>query len=402
MSPPRRDHTHARLAVGLAAFARREVGRVSYSADDAEASALDGSVVTMLHRERGVSEASPAANGPELNTPIRFRHPRRAAVWVAVIVLATGWAVLPGGPAAAASPLNVSLTSTAYGLWSGQSATLTASVPIAPRSGVYSEVLRILDQTVDQTVALCDGHLTSGTFTCPAVVSQSGATAHVYYAYASEYTNGLGVFTGQTYTTLTWNLDTVSLLTGGNGENTGPLGTSITLSAVSNLDVGPSPYYLEIFDLTAGSLITSCGSGTICTASISQTIATTHVYRAYVMLLNSTPPVTGSYWVSADSYVTWTGSGETVFLYFNESNNFVLYATAPSVPLGYVIEIFDENTGLPVATCSASPCSYTGGSSSVFDGYVAFIDPGASTTLPPATFLASSDTRQTGPAAGPL
>jgi hypothetical protein len=71
-----------------------------------------------------------------------------------------------------------------------------------------------------------------------------------------------------------------------------------------------------------------------------------------------------------------------------------------------VIEIFDENSGQPVVSCAVSPCwfDYPDGDphASVFDGYVAFIAPPDDTTLPPANFLASSNTGQTGYPAPPL
>jgi hypothetical protein len=339
--------------------------------------------------------------------PIRLHLPRHVAWLVALTVLATGLVVLPATPAAA-DGLYVTITPTAgipgsSALWSGQSTTLTASFNVI--NGL-SEIMYIFDETAGQTVGLCTGQLAGGTFSCSAVVSQTGATTHVYYASAQEIAFW-GGYTGQSRSTaVTWNLESVSLQTQSNGvasQNTVAVGTVVTLTAVSYLDVGPSPYYLEIFDLTAGTLIDLCAVGTTCSTKITENGPTTHVFRAYVTPYTDTPPVNGPYWRSADSYVTWNGGNQTVFLYFNESNTLIVYASAPAIPQGYVIEIFDENSGQPVASCAVSPCGYNnGGDGSVFDGYVAFIAPPANTTLPPAGFLASSNTKQTGLPAGPL
>jgi hypothetical protein len=184
--------------------------------------------------------------------------------------------------------------------------------------------------------------------------------------------------------------------------NTVAVGAVVTLSATSYLDVGPSPYYLEIYDMTAGTRICLQGMGTTCTTTVSQNAAATHVYRAYVASRSDTPPIDGRYWRSADSYVTWNDGTKTALLHFNESNVLGILGSAPSIPQGYVFEIFDENSGQPIATCAASPCNIFGGDASVFDGYVAFIAPAASTTLPPVGLLASSNTLQTGYPAPPF
>jgi hypothetical protein len=44
---------------------------------------------------------------------------------------------------------------------------------------------------------------------------------------------------------------------------------SSTLSVYSSLDVGPTPYYIEIFDVTKGTLVAACGQGTQCAATVS-------------------------------------------------------------------------------------------------------------------------------------
>src|SRR5690348_15935472 len=53
-------------------------------------------------------------------------------------------------------------------------------------------------------------------------------------------------------------------------------GHPVTLTATSNVDVGPTPYYLQIFDVTSNSQLASCGYGTACSASTEIDGCTTH------------------------------------------------------------------------------------------------------------------------------
>jgi hypothetical protein len=333
------------------------------------------------------------------NKPIRIHRPRGAAWLVALTVLATGLVVLPATPAAAAGLLvTITPTSGAPGtaLWPGQSTTVTGSVSVP--FGVNSETVSIIDQTAAQTVASCTGHLPGGsTFSCPVVVSQTGPTTHLYYATAQETSFGKTSSGVSDSVALTWGesvyLQTAPLWV---APNTVAVGTTVTLTATSFLDVGPTPYYIEIFD-SNGTRIAVCPTGRTCSTTVTQNAATTHDYRAYVGPNTLTPPIFGTYWRSADSYVTWNDGTNTVSINFIESNLFGLTASAPAIPQGYVIEIFDENSGQLLASCAVSPCIHEGGGDgSVFDGYVAFIAPPATTTLPPIGLLASSNTAQSG------
>src|SRR5580698_4029864 len=41
-----------------------------------------------------------------------------------------------------------------------------------------------------------------------------------------------------------------------------------TLTATTNMNVGPTPYYLRIYDQTAQAWVITCGTGTTCTAPV--------------------------------------------------------------------------------------------------------------------------------------
>ncbi|HEY6277650.1 MAG TPA: hypothetical protein VIX86_15100 [Streptosporangiaceae bacterium] len=59
-------------------------------------------------------------------------------------------------------------------------------------------------------------------------------------------------------------------------------GQSVTLTATTNTDVGPTPYYITIYSETTGAELAVCGSGTTCSATVSQTAAGRQVFEAFV------------------------------------------------------------------------------------------------------------------------
>ncbi len=63
--------------------------------------------------------------------------------------------------------------------------------------------------------------------------------------------------------------------------STAPVNTNVTLTANTNTDVGPTPYYILIVDET-GNILTSCASGATCSATVTSATAATHQYTAYL------------------------------------------------------------------------------------------------------------------------
>ena len=59
-------------------------------------------------------------------------------------------------------------------------------------------------------------------------------------------------------------------------------GQSVSLTGTANLDVGPTPYGLSIIDTTTGQEVVHVGSGSVISASMSQSAATTHSFVAMV------------------------------------------------------------------------------------------------------------------------
>jgi hypothetical protein len=60
------------------------------------------------------------------------------------------------------------------------------------------------------------------------------------------------------------------------------IGQDATLTATTNADVGPTPYYVSIYDTTAHTEVAICGTGTMCIATVAQRSIGTHSYQAYV------------------------------------------------------------------------------------------------------------------------
>jgi hypothetical protein len=56
----------------------------------------------------------------------------------------------------------------------------------------------------------------------------------------------------------------------------------VTLTATSNADVGPTPYYITLYSETTGAQVAICGFGTTCTATVSEATPGTQVFEAFV------------------------------------------------------------------------------------------------------------------------
>jgi hypothetical protein len=60
------------------------------------------------------------------------------------------------------------------------------------------------------------------------------------------------------------------------------VGTSVTLTATANTDVGPTPYYITIYDETTGAELAVCGSGITCSATVSESTTWTQRFEAFI------------------------------------------------------------------------------------------------------------------------
>jgi hypothetical protein len=60
------------------------------------------------------------------------------------------------------------------------------------------------------------------------------------------------------------------------------IGQSVTLTATTNADVGPTPYYITIYSETTGAELAVCGVGTTCTATVTQSTFGDQTFEAFV------------------------------------------------------------------------------------------------------------------------
>ena len=94
------------------------------------------------------------------------------------------------------------------------------------------------------------------------------------------------------------------------GTTSRPPGTATTsiLTPTTNINLGPTPYYLKIYDLTAGTYVGSpCGTGTGCAAVVTQPTAGVHCYVAVVGLNSASFPPASEQAQSGSVCVVWQG-----------------------------------------------------------------------------------------------
>jgi hypothetical protein len=290
------------------------------------------------------------------------------------VTTGNGLAAKPARPSTASGispliPWTLNLSASQTYLWQTRPATLTATAnaDVGP-TPYYIRIFRAGIQ-----IAICG----SGA-TCSVSWTESTATTDSFTAEISDASGSVVVATapGLVFGLLViWHATTVTLAA---SPTTLPVGGFSTLTATTADDVGPSPYYTEIFDATTGTFLQQCGSGTVCSVAVSQAVATTHVYRAFVSLSSGLFPPAGVVTNSADSYVTWTGNGYQLSLTapaFTYSSVTVTATSSVDVgPTPYYIEIFDDGTGTLLAVCGfGTTCSTSYTPSLTGSHLVAFI-----------------------------
>jgi hypothetical protein len=326
--------------------------------------------------------ASPAgATKPSIVSPNSVHNTFSAPV--------TGKGQLRANAVRPAISWTVSLTASSNDLWPDQSSTLTATAN--QDVGPTPYYIEIYDQTSGSYVANCP----SGTV-CTASVTQPQPTTHAYEAFVAYYPPATGTPSGIQATSSTvyvlWHGVNVTLVS---NNSTLPLNGLATLTANTSSDVGPSPFWIEIYDATTGTRLTYCGYGTSCSTTTSQAVATTHKFVAYVSAYSTTFPPANTIATSNPVFVTWTAGGYRVTLsgptYSYGSETLTATANVNVGPTPYYIEIFDLDTGVRLTVCgSGTSCSVTTSLNGGANHYAAFIS-SYSTTLPPLNTQATSN-----------
>jgi hypothetical protein len=282
----------------------------------------------------------------------------------------------------------VSLTASSNDLWPGQSSTLTATAN--QNVGPTPYYIEIYDESTGTYVANCY----TGTV-CTASVTKATPTTQYYEAYVADYppTTGTpsGIQASYGYVGVLWQGIGITL---GASQSTLPLNGVDTLTATTSTNVGPTPFWTEIYDATTGTRLTYCGSGTTCSVTTSQAVATTHKFVAYVSALSSTFPPASTIDTSNPVYATWTASSYRVTLSGPTSSygSVTLTATANTNvgPTPYYIEIYNLDTGTRLTECpTGTTCSVTTALNGT-NHFAAFIS-SLSTSLPPLNTQATSN-----------
>jgi hypothetical protein len=135
------------------------------------------------------------------------------------------------------------------------------------------------------------------------------------------------------------------------------VGQPSTLTATTGVNVGPTPWFIDIYDKTTNTLLRACASGTSCSVNVAEGVETTHRYVAYVGAPSATAPPQALQGTSNSAFVSWTNSGITVNLtgpqvvivnsdgrgYYTANTNVNVEDVSPSDPS--VLIIYDETTG---------------------------------------------------------
>lgn len=184
--------------------------------------------------------------------------------------------------------------------------------------------------------------------------------------------------------------------------NTVSVGGATTITATTGDDVGPSPFYIQIFDETTQTRVAVCGFGQSCSAVVSQAVATTHRFASFVSDHSTAFPPTGTISASAPTYVTWADAGFQVALSAPGTvvNTYQVTVTATVNrdigPTPYFIRIFNIGTGQLVGTCGfGTTCSVIAPINRGWNSHVAFLSTSADAAMPPAAGVASSNSVHT-------
>jgi len=164
--------------------------------------------------------------------------------------------------------LSVSLNAAPAVMAPGDTTTLLALSALDLSNTRFS--IEILDVSADVAVAVCGFDNA-----CWTTVTQSQSTAHTYRALITSVGAGPSIVAASPDFAVSW------LTVGLSASPTAPVAPpfTTTLTATATLDVGPTPWNIEIFDLTTSRLVTACGGGQVCTIDVALTDADVHRQR---------------------------------------------------------------------------------------------------------------------------
>lgn len=294
----------------------------------------------------------------------------------------------PGNSIGVQQTWSVRLTASPTVLWPYQYSTLTATA--SADVGPTPYYIRIYDLQAHAFIASCG----FGT-TCTTYVTRPHTDTRYYRAIIAPWTTSypsFGIVAQSSDVVVHWRSLTVALQA---SPTTLPVGGYSHLVATTDTDVGPTPFYIEIYDHTTGVRLTACGFGTTCSTWVTQSVATTHQFVAYVSLWSTANPPSGVQATSNTSFVTWDDGGWRITLDLTHNvDGSVTAHTVTNMDIGptpWFTEIFNENTGTVLGICAfGTNCYATLTPQPGRTDLVAFVS-NYDLNYPPSTILASSN-----------
>lgn len=261
----------------------------------------------------------------------RGRDGRRHRLLVRVAAaLAVAGATLPVVPAGAVS-YTLTLSASTAMLETDYYSSLTVDANVAPAGNLD---IYVFDQTTGAYIGDC--WATSCTYD---YITQSVPGTHTYIAYVARSTccpsfPPMGIQATSNTRSITWTPSSFQVSLSASPTTTNP-GTSSTLSAQANKDVGPTAAGIFIFDQTTGAQVALCGWGTLCQASVTQDAITTHTYVADVAdYWSSGYPPSGIQATSNTVTVTWAPVVATGSAAFHGTAELSRFPCQPPPPFG--------------------------------------------------------------------
>lgn len=179
-------------------------------------------------------------------------------------------------------------------------------------------------------------------------------------------------------------------------SHTVAIGSQVTMTATTTQDVGPTPYDIEIYDTTQGTLIAICGGGTSCSGTASEATDTTDQFVAYVAVASDTAPPPEVQATSLTNFVTWSNSGLIMSLYTTSNDgvhwqyNAVVNQDVGNLP--YYIQLYYGDGTFLTRCGSGTSCTYAATLGNLEQHQVvAFVSP-YGYQLPPFNAQSSSNT----------
>ncbi|MGC9145923.1 MAG: hypothetical protein ACP5GS_07435 [Nitrososphaeria archaeon] len=183
------------------------------------------------------------------------------------------------------------------------------------------------------------------------------------------------------------------------------VGQSVTLTAQASTNVGSTPYFIFILDLTTGHAVASAASGTSASATVSESTPTS---QTYIAIISAYPGMSGAVSQSNQITVTWVGSSSsgsgsgnggtsTTWTVTLATSGDTLTATANPSPSPYELVIWDETSNSIVSYTSGTTLTETGITNHTYIAYIGSTSSptGAVAESSPVTLLTPEPATQT-------